>query len=96
MTIEELVPLTNGLSVHTEQATLVCDRARFTRVSDDVVDMAFSIAGTDYVPRLRLTRARVQSSSPEQLAAVVGRVAKSAVGAHYMPRRGMLHPTSFM
>ena len=87
MGIDELVPLTNGLSVHTEHATLVCDRARLTRVSEEAVDMAFCIAGTDYVPRLRLARALVQASTPEQLATVVQRVATSAVGEHHLPRR---------
>jgi hypothetical protein len=87
MNIDELVPLTNGLSVYGEANTLVCDRARLTRVSEDSVDMAFWIAGTDYVPRLRLARTRVQSSTPEQLAAVVRRVATSAVGLHHSIRR---------
>ena len=79
MNIEELVPLTNGLSVTTEQTTLVCERARLTPVAKDAIDMAFWIAGTDFAPRLRLTRQRVLSSTPEQLAAVVRRVARSAV-----------------
>jgi hypothetical protein len=79
MNIEELVPLTNGLSVTTENATLVCDRARLTPVAKDAIDIAFWIAGTDFAPRLRLTRDRVLSSTPEQLAAVVRRVARSAV-----------------
>ena len=80
MTIEELVPLTNGLSVYGEPTTMVCDRARLTRVSDESVDMAFCIAGTDFVPRLRLARTRVASSTPEQLATVLRRVARNAAG----------------
>jgi hypothetical protein len=87
MNIEELVPLTNGLSVHGEPDTMVCDRARLTRVSDESVDMAFWIAGTDFVPRLRLARTRVASSTPEQLATLVRRVARNAVGTWTFRRR---------
>ena len=89
MNLDELVPLTNGLSVHGETTTLVCDRARLTRVSDESVDMAFCIAGTDYVPRLRLARTRLASSTPEQVARLVSRVARSASAsaAPTLPRR---------
>lgn len=79
MKIEELVPLTNGLSVTAGGHTLVCDRARIAPVSEDAIDVAFWIAGTDYVPRLRLTRERVSKGTPDELARIVRRVARGAV-----------------
>jgi hypothetical protein len=87
MNLDELIPLTNGLSVYGESATMVCDRARLTRVSDETVDMAFWIVGTDYVPRLRLALARVVSSTPEQVASVVRRVARSAIAGTHVAHR---------
>jgi hypothetical protein len=78
MNIDELVPFTNGLSVTTGTDTLVCDRARITPVKDDAIDMAFSIAGTDFVPRLRLTRARVSSSTADSLARILRVVVREA------------------
>ena len=59
MTIEDLVPLTNGLTVTACGNTLVCDRARITPIRNDAIDMTFPMAGTDFVPRLRLLRERV-------------------------------------
>ena len=50
MTIEDLVLLTNGLTVTTCGSTLVCDRARITPVRNDAIDMKFLMAGTDFVP----------------------------------------------
>ena len=91
MNIDELVPLTNGLSVQTDGAMLVCDRARLTPVSSDAIDLAFWIAGTDFVPRLRLTRERVLSSTPEQLIAILRRVARNAVA--HVPIRGLPRQT---
>ena len=79
MTIEELAPLTNGLSVAAGTATLVCERAMITPLKGDAVDMAFWIAGTDHRPRLRLTRERVTRSTPTDLARIVSRVVVSAV-----------------
>jgi hypothetical protein len=79
MNIDELVPLTNGLSVVTGMDTLVCDRARIKPVRDDAVDVSFWIAGTDYAPRLRLTRDRIASGTAEELARIVRNVARVAV-----------------
>ena len=79
MTIEELVPLTNGLSITAGAHTLVCDRARITPVTEDAIDMSFWIAGTDYAPRLRLTRARLAADSPEKVAGIIRQVARRAV-----------------
>jgi hypothetical protein len=79
MKIEELVPLTNGLSVHDGPRTMVCDRARITRIGDDAVDMSFLIAGTDIVPRLRLRKDRIDRGTPEDLARVVQNVARRAL-----------------
>jgi hypothetical protein len=80
MTIEDLVPLTNGLTVSACGKTLVCDHARITPVRDDAVDMKFLMAGTDFVPRLRLLRARVLGATPDEVSKMVQRVVKSAIG----------------
>jgi hypothetical protein len=80
MTIEQLVPLTNGLSFSACNQTLVLDRARVTRFPDQSVEMAFRIAGTDLAPRLRLSAMRLAASSLDDLIAIVRRVAASALG----------------
>jgi hypothetical protein len=80
MTIEDLVPLTNGLTVTACGKTLVCDRARITPVRNDVIDMSFLMAGTDFVPRLRLLRERVLGATPDDVTKIVRRVVKSALG----------------
>ncbi len=79
MKIEDLVPLTNGLTVTACGHTLVCDRARIKPVRNDAVDVTFLMAGTDFVPRLRLLRDRVLSATPEEITKIVQRVAKRAV-----------------
>ena len=79
MTIEELIPLTNGLTVTACGSTLVCDRAHITQVRDDAIDMKFLMAGTDFVPRLRLLRQRVLEATPEEVMKIVQRVVKSAI-----------------
>jgi hypothetical protein len=79
MKIEDLVPLTNGLSVTACGQTLVCDRTRLRRVNDHSLDMKFLIAGTDYVPRLRLTRERVLKATSDEVARIVRRVVRCAV-----------------
>lgn len=79
MKIEDLVPLTNGLSVTACGQTLVCDRARILPVRSDAIDMKFLIAGTDFVPRLRLTRERVLKATADEMAKIVRRVVKGAV-----------------
>ena len=79
MTIEDLVLLTNGLTVTACGHTLVCDRARVTAVRNDAIDIAFLMAGTDFVPRLRLLRERVLSATPDELTRIVRRVVKNAV-----------------
>jgi hypothetical protein len=75
MTVEELVPLTNGLSVVAGTQTLVCDRARITPVNDSV-DMSFWIAGTDLVPRLRLKKDRLARATADELTRIVRSVAR--------------------
>jgi hypothetical protein len=52
MTIEDLVPLTNGLTVTACGHTLVCDRARITPIRSDAIDMKVLMAGTDFVPTI--------------------------------------------
>jgi hypothetical protein len=79
MTIDQLIPLTDGLSVTACAQTMALDRTRITNVSDRAIDMSFRIAGTDYAPRVRLTRQWLAASSLEELVSVVRRVARSAV-----------------
>ena len=79
MTIEDLVPLTNGLTVTACGNTLVCDRALITPVRNDAIDMKFLMAGTDFVPRLRLLRERVLRATPDELTKIVQRVVKRAI-----------------
>ena len=78
MKAEDLVSLTNGLSVTACGHTIVCDRARITPVRNDAMDLSFLIAGTDIVPRLRLTLERVSRATADELAAIVLRVARAA------------------
>ena len=79
MKVEELVPLTNGLSVTAGPHTLVCDRARIKPVKDDAIDMKFLIAGTDFVPRLRLTRERIARGTADDVARILRRLVLRAV-----------------
>jgi hypothetical protein len=80
MTIEDLVPLTNGLTVTACGNTLVCDRTRITPVRNDAIDVTFLMAGTDFVPRLRLLRERLLRATPDEVTKIVQRVVKSAIG----------------
>ena len=77
MTIEDLVPLTNGLTVTACGQTLVCDRARITRLKSDAIDIKFVMAGTDFVPRLRLPRERVLRATADEVTKIVQRVVKA-------------------
>ncbi len=83
MKVEDLVPLTNGLSVTACGQTLVCDRARIIPVTGDAIDMKFLIAGTDFVPRLRLTQQRVLKATAEDVTRIVRRVVKRAIGCEH-------------
>jgi hypothetical protein len=80
MTIEDLVPLTNGLTVTACGQTLVCDRARITTPKDDAIDVKFLMAGTDFAPRLRLVRERVLRATPDEMTGIVRRVVRRAIG----------------
>jgi hypothetical protein len=82
MTIDDLVPLTNGLTVTACGSTLVCDRARITPIKNDIIEMKFLMAGTDFVPRLRLLRERVLNATPDEVATIIQRVVKRAVPCH--------------
>jgi hypothetical protein len=48
-------------------------------VNDYAVDLKFWIAGTDYVPRMRLTRERVRKATAEEVTKIVRRVVRHAV-----------------
>jgi hypothetical protein len=80
MTIEQLAPLVNGFSLTACGQTMVLDRLRVRRISDRALEFAFLIAGTDLVPRLRLTKERFASSTWEDLSRIFGRVASRAAG----------------
>jgi hypothetical protein len=77
MTIEELVPLTNGLSVTACGQTLVCDRTRIVPVQNDAFDLKFLIAGTDRVPRVRLSRDRVSKASADEVVRTLRRFVRA-------------------
>jgi hypothetical protein len=79
MKIEDLVPLTNGLSVTACGQTLVCDRTSILPVRSDAIDVKFLIAGTNFVPRLRLPRERVLKARTEEIVRIVKRVVKRAI-----------------
>ncbi|HSC29397.1 MAG TPA: hypothetical protein VLD67_19120 [Vicinamibacterales bacterium] len=79
MNVEELVPFTNGLSFAAGPHTLVLDHARLRPVTSDEFDMSFRVAGTDFVPRLRLSRARIEKATPEELGRIVRQVTRVAV-----------------
>lgn len=79
MTIEELVPLTNGLSVPACGHMFVCDGARIAPAPSDAVDLTFRIAGTDYHPRLRLTKDRLSTATPADFTRIVQHVAQHAL-----------------
>lgn len=87
MKIDELIPLTNGLSVAAGQQTLVCDRARIGPVTDTTVDMSFWLVGTDLVPRLTLPRQRVALGTPDEIASLVRLVARGAITGERHPRK---------
>ena len=80
MTIAELVPLTNGLSVPCGSQMLVCDRSRITEIGRDAVDLAFLVAGTDHVPRVRLPVSRVERATSDEIARILRRITQQAVG----------------
>jgi hypothetical protein len=61
-------------------AVMMCDRARIAPMRDHAIDLSFLIAGTDFVPRLRLTRDRIAKATAEEIAGVIRRVARRAVG----------------
>ncbi len=87
MKIDELIPLANGLSIHTGERTLVCDRARIGPVTDTTVDMAFWLVGTELVPRLTLPRDRVALGSPDEIASLLRVVARGALTGERHPHR---------
>jgi hypothetical protein len=79
MKIEDLVLLTDGLSVPAGTGVMTCDRARIAPVRDHAIDLSFLIAGTDVVPRLRLTRERIAAATAEEVIGIIQRVARRAV-----------------
>ena len=87
MKIEELISLTNGLSVPVGQQTLVCDRARIGPVTDTTIDMSFWLVGTDLVPRLTLPRQRLALGTPDEIASLVRVVARGAITGERHPKR---------
>jgi hypothetical protein len=78
--IEEIVPLTNGLSIPCGGYTMVCDRAQVIPRTGDAVDVKFLIAGTDCVPRIRLRREQIARATSNDVARILRHVARNAVG----------------
>jgi hypothetical protein len=79
MTIDQLVPLTNGLSANAGAQALMLERARVSRGSDKTIDISFRIAGTDLAPRLSLPSQRLASSSIDEIVAILRRVVARVV-----------------
>ena len=84
MTIAELVPLTNGLSVPCGAHMLVCDRSRITEVGRDAIDLAFLVAGTDHVPRVRLLRDRIERATADEIVRIIRRLTQRVVGCGWL------------
>ena len=80
MSIGELVPLTNGLSVPCGRQMLVCDRSRISEVGKDAIDLAFLITGTNHVARVRLPRQRIERATSEEIARILRRLTQRVVG----------------
>jgi hypothetical protein len=80
MTIDDLLLLTDGLTVPAGTGVMMCDRARIAPVREHSIDLAFLIAGTDFAPRLRLTRDRIAKATADEIAGIIRRVARRAVG----------------
>jgi hypothetical protein len=79
MTIDQLVPLTNGLSATAGTQRVTLERARVTQIVDGSVDISFRIAGTDLAPRFSLPPRRLASTSFDDLVAILRQVVSSAV-----------------
>jgi hypothetical protein len=80
MKIDDLLLLTDGLTVLAGTGVMMCDRARIASVREHSIDLAFLIAGTDFAPRLRLTRDRIAKATADEIAGIIRRVARRAVG----------------
>jgi hypothetical protein len=50
--------------------------------NNDVFDLKFLIAGTDHVPRVRLTRERVLKSNADEVTRIVRRVVRALACTH--------------
>ena len=80
MTIDQVVPLTNGLSANAGTHSFMLERARVTRGSANSVDISFRIAGTDLAPRLSLPSRRLASSSLDEVISILRRVVCRVAG----------------
>jgi hypothetical protein len=80
MTIDQLVPVTNGLSANSGAQSFTLERARVRRRTANIVDISFRIAGTDLAPRLSLPSRRLASSSLDEVIAILRRVVSRVVG----------------
>jgi hypothetical protein len=80
MTIDQLVPLTNGLSANAGTHSFMLERARVTHGSANSVDISFRIAGTDLAPRLSLPSRRLASSSLDEVISILRRVVCRVAG----------------
>ena len=79
MTIDQLSYLADGLSAAGSEGPLVLERTRVSK-ADDGVDVSFRIAGTDLAPRLHLSLTQLSSSTVDEIAALLRRVATRVAG----------------
>jgi hypothetical protein len=79
MTNAPMSSLADGLSAAGTGGPLVLERTR-VRKAGDGVDVSFRIAGTDFAPRMHLSRAQLSSSTVDEMAALLRRVATRVAG----------------
>jgi hypothetical protein len=48
-------------------------------VRNEAIDMKFLMAGTDFLPRLRLLRERVLRATPDEVTKIIQRLVKRAI-----------------
>ena len=79
MTIDQVSYLADGLSAAGSGGPLVLERTRVCQAGDGV-DVSFRIAGTDFAPRMHLSLAQLSSSTVDEMAALLRRIATRVAG----------------
>jgi hypothetical protein len=79
MTIDQVTYLADGLSVTGSEGPLALERTRVS-TGRDGVDVSFRIAGTDFAPRMHLSLAQLSSSTVDEMASLLRRLATRVAG----------------